>query len=61
MKEHPEDFSLRVEYVLHAFNRLTEHCDYKCPDSHGCRHTKNDFECWVSNCPLLHQAERYHE
>ncbi len=52
-KEHPEDFSMRVEYVLHAFNRLAEHCEYKHPDSKRCHHPKNDFGCYVNDCPLL--------
>lgn len=53
-KEHPEDFAMRVEYVLHAFNRLADHCEYKkYPDSKRCNHPKNDFGCYVNDCPLL--------
>jgi hypothetical protein len=61
-KEHPEDFAMRVEYVLHAFNRLADHCEYKkYPDSKRCNHPKNDFGCFVNDCPLLAKATHSHE
>jgi hypothetical protein len=60
-KEHPEDFHLRIEYVLHAFNRMAEHCDYKDQNSQLCSHHKNNYGCFVNDCPLLIKANRSHE
>jgi hypothetical protein len=56
MKEHPDDFHMRIEYVLHAFNRLSEHCDYKSPTEIECYHPSNKYGCFVNDCPLLRQG-----
>ncbi len=60
-KEHPEDFSMRVEYVLHAFNRMAEHCERKDKNSRRCSHPKNDYGCFVNDCPLLAKSTHSHE
>lgn len=56
MKEHPEDFELRIEHVLHAFKQLADHCEHKSAGDQDCHHPKKDFDCMLcdpSNCPLL--------
>ena len=57
MKEHPEDFHMRIEYVLHAFKCMAENCDYKSPTWLECNHSSNKYGCFVNDCPLLKQAK----
>lgn len=54
MKEHPDDFNMRIEYVHHAFNQLSVKCDYL--QESFCTHSDNNIfmvKCAIENCPLL--------
>jgi hypothetical protein len=56
MKEHPQDFYLRIEFTLHAFSRMAEHCPHRAADDPDCHHPDMDFNCMVCapcNCLLL--------
>ena len=54
MKEHPQDFHLRVELVLHTFDRMAEHCPHRTTNDPDCHHPDINFEdCAPCNCPLL--------
>ena len=56
MKEHPQDFHLRVELVMHAFNGMAEHCPHRSGDDPDCYHPDIDIDCMVCapcNCPLF--------
>lgn len=58
MKEHPDDFNMRIEYVFHAFNQLAEKCEYF--QESFCIHPENNIfmvKCAIENCPLLHTEQ----